>query len=182
MKIIIALLLLAPFSSFAKDKGSVASTTWLLEKSKITYVVIHPLHRVEGISEQAKGKGVCKAEACDFLVAAPVKSFDSGNSNRDAHMWQTTRAEKFPMVQVGVKTPRVGTGKKKFELQVSLAGETHVVPAELNLESVGDKKVRLTGEFTITFSEFKMDRPSLLAVPVKNDIHVSIDETWSETK
>jgi hypothetical protein len=34
---------------------------------------VAPLHESEGISRAAKGKGVCQAGRCDFLVAAPVK-------------------------------------------------------------------------------------------------------------
>jgi len=55
------------------------------------YHMSHPMHEVDGTSHAALGKGVCHAGQCDFLVAATVKSFDSGDSNRDLHMIQTTR-------------------------------------------------------------------------------------------
>ena len=44
-----------------------------------------------GTKHVAKGKGVCKDGQCDFLLAVPVKSFDSGDTNRDLHMLQVTR-------------------------------------------------------------------------------------------
>jgi hypothetical protein len=43
--------------------------------------------------------------ACDFLIAVPVKSFDSGNSNRDLHMLQVTRGGQFPMITVRTRLP-----------------------------------------------------------------------------
>ena len=66
----------------------------------------HPIHEVDGISHAARGKGVCHDGQCDFLIAVPVKSFDSGDSNRDLHMLQTTRGAEFPVVTVRFRLPR----------------------------------------------------------------------------
>ena len=68
-----------------------SNSQWTLATSTITYHITHPMHQVEGVSHAARGKGVCNAGQCDFLIAAPVKSFDSGDSNRDLHMLQVTR-------------------------------------------------------------------------------------------
>src|ERR1035437_9451062 len=74
--------------------------TWKLDRSTLIYHMSHPMHEVEGTSHAALGKGVCHAGQCDFLIAAAVKSFDSGDSNRDLHMIQTTRGAQFPIVSV----------------------------------------------------------------------------------
>ena len=76
-KILTAFLLLA-FPAFG---GS--DSQWVLEQCTLTYHVSHPLHSADGVSHAARGKGVCHAGQCDFLIAVPVKSFDSGDSNRD---------------------------------------------------------------------------------------------------
>jgi hypothetical protein len=39
------------------------------------------------------------------LIAVPVKSFDSGDSNRDLHMLQVTRGAQFPLVTVRTRLP-----------------------------------------------------------------------------
>src|ERR1019366_2380158 len=78
---------------------------WALEKSTLTYHVSHPLHQVDGVSHEARGKCVCHAGQCDFLLAVPVKSFDSGDSNRDLHMLQVTRGGQFPMITVRTHLP-----------------------------------------------------------------------------
>lgn len=84
-KILVTLLFLAiPALAVADDQ-------WVLDQSTLTYRVSHPLHQTEGVSHAARGKGVCHAGECDFLIAVPVKSFDSGDSNRDIHMVQATR-------------------------------------------------------------------------------------------
>src|SRR5579871_4589041 len=97
-KMLIAFLL-ATLPMFAAD------SQWVLKQSTLTYHVSHPLHQSEGVSHAARGKGVCHDGQCDFLVAAPVKSFDSGDSNRDLHMLQATRGAQYPLVSVRVKLP-----------------------------------------------------------------------------
>src|ERR1700730_13586305 len=86
-----------------------ADSQWILQQSTLTYHVSHPLHQSEGVSHGAKGKGVCHAGQCDFLIAVPVKSFDSGDSNRDLHMVETTRGAQFPMVIVRTQFPDAAT-------------------------------------------------------------------------
>src|SRR5437870_1545384 len=78
---------------------------WVLERSTLTYHVSHPMHESEGVSHAARGKGVCHAGECDFLIAVPVKSFDSGDNNRDLHMIQVTRGGQFPVITVRTRLP-----------------------------------------------------------------------------
>src|ERR1700686_4715519 len=99
---------------------------WVLEQSTLTYHVSHPLHESEGVSHAARGKGVCHAGQCDFLIAAPVKSFDSGDSNRDLHMVQVTRGGQFPIVIVRTRLPESAAGSATIhaDLEVEFAGQT----------------------------------------------------------
>src|SRR6202795_395638 len=89
-----ALLLLAP------PLLAQADSQWVLEQSSLAYHVSHALHQTDGVSRAARGKGVCHAGQCDFLIAVAVKSFDSGDSNRDLHMLQAARGGQFPLVTV----------------------------------------------------------------------------------
>src|SRR5579863_673908 len=98
-KLLVILLLLALPAIAGTD------SQWVLEQCTLTYHVAHPLHESEGVSHAARGKGVCHAEQCDFLIAVPVKSFGSGDSNRDLHMLQVTRGAQFPMVMVRTRFP-----------------------------------------------------------------------------
>src|ERR1035441_2130809 len=73
-----------------------ADGQWALASSTLTYHVSHPLHESEGTSHVARGKGVCQGGQCNFLIAVPVKSFESGDTNRDLHMLQVTHGAQFP--------------------------------------------------------------------------------------
>lgn len=159
---------------------SQTTTQWVLDQSTLTYHMSHPMHEVDGVSHGAKGKGVCHAGQCDFLIAAPVKSFDSGDSNRDLHMIQTTRGGQFPMVVVRTRFPEAATASATIyaDLEVQFAGQTaHYSHVPFQRVTEG-KQVHITGTIPATCSDFKIDRPSFLTVPIKNEIPVRVDMTW----
>ncbi len=153
---------------------------WVLEQSTLSYHVSHPLHESEGVSHAARGKGVCHAGQCDFLIAVPVKSFDSGDTNRDLHMLQVTRGGEFPMVTVRTRLPEsaAGTTTIHADLEVQFAGQTVTykqIPFE---ETLQNETARITGTIPATLAAFKIDPPTLLAIPVKNEMPVRVEMTW----
>ena len=173
-KILVALLLLT-LPALAAADGQ-----WVLEQSTLTYSVSHPLHQSEGVSHAARGKGVCHAGQCDFLIAVPVKSFDSGDSNRDLHMLQVTRGAEFPMVTVRTRIPESERTSTTIHVDVDIefAGQTaHYKQVPLQLVTQGNQ-TRISGTIPATLSDFKIDPPSLLTIPVKNDIPVRMEMTW----
>src|SRR5271170_3957279 len=99
---------------------------WTLEQSTLTYHVSHPLHQTEGVSHAARGKGVCQAGQCEFLIAVPVKSFDSGDSNRDLHMLQVTRGAEFPIVTVRTQLREADSASATIhaDMEIQFAGQT----------------------------------------------------------
>src|SRR5580692_12365891 len=99
---------------------------WVLSQSTLTYHVSHPLHQTDGVSHAARGKGVCHAGHCDFLIAVPVKSFDSRDSNRDLHMLQVTRGGEFPIVTVRTQLPESASASAsiRVDLEIQFAGQT----------------------------------------------------------
>ncbi|MGA2831841.1 MAG: YceI family protein [Terracidiphilus sp.] len=156
-------------------------TQWVIEQSALTYHMSHPMHQVDGVSHSAKGKGVCHAGQCDFLVAVPVKSFDSGDSNRDLHMIEATRSAQFPMVIVRARFPQSDSSPATVyvDLEVQFAGQTASYAHVAFQRETHGKNVRITGTVPATCSDFKIDRPSFLAVPIKNEIPIRVDITWS---
>lgn len=157
-----------------------ADTQWILDQSTLTYHVSHPMHQTDGVSHAARGKGVCHAGACDFLIAVPVKSFDSGDSNRDLHMLQVTRGGQFPIVTVRTQLPEAEAASANIhaDLSIEFAGQTvSYKQVAFTLAKQGNQ-IRISGIIPATLTDFKIDPPSLLAIPVKNDIPVRVDMTW----
>jgi hypothetical protein len=157
-----------------------ADSQWVLRESTLTYHVSHPLHQTEGVSHGAKGKGVCHAGRCDFLIAVPVKSFDSGDSNRDLHMLQVTRGAEFPLVTVRthIPEPAAASATVNVDLEVQFAGQTaqyKQIPFKLEMY---DGETHIAGTIPVTLSDFKIEPPSLLTMAVKNEVPVHVDMAW----
>ena len=172
-RMLLALVLLAP-------KRAQADSQWVLEQSTLTYHVSHTLHQTEGISHAARGKGVCQAGQCNFLIAVPVKSFDSGDSNRDLHMLQATRGAQFPMVSVRTRLPEATSASTmiRVDLEIEFAGQTaRYMQVAFQVVTQGSQ-LRISGTIPATLSDFKIDPPSLLAIPVKNEMPVRVEMTW----
>ena len=169
------------FFLLALPKVFAADHQWVLKQSTLTYHVSHPLHQSEGVSHTARGKGVCHDGQCDFLIGVPVKSFDSGDSNRDLHMIQVTRGAEFPMVTVRTRLPESAQGATtiRADLEIQFAGQT-VQYKQIAFEVVTQgNETKITGTIPATLTDFKIDPPSLLTLPVKNDIPIKVEMTWS---
>jgi hypothetical protein len=171
--LVIVLLMALPIFAYGDSQ-------WILEQSTLTYHVSHPLHQSEGVSHAAKGKGVCHDGQCDFLIAVPVKSFDSGDSNRDLHMLQVTRGAQFPLVTVRTRLPESSATSATIhaDLEIQFAGQTaQYKDVGFQLLTQG-KEIRISGTIPATLMDFKIDPPTLLTMPVKNEIPIRVEMTW----
>lgn len=146
----------------------------------MSYQVFHPLHETTGVSHAARGKGTCNDGQCDFLIAVPVKTFDSGDSNRDLHMLQVTRGAQFPMVVVRTRVPQAELNSLvlNLDVEVQFCGQTaNYRQVRFDRVTQGNE-VRITGTIPGTLSDFKIQPPTLLTMPIKNDMPVHVDLTW----
>lgn len=142
-----------------------ADHQWVLKQNTLTYHVSHPLHQTDGVSHAARGKGIGHEGQCDFLIAVPVKTFDSGDSDRDLHMIQVTRGAEFPMVTVRTRLPEAASGSSSIraDLEIQFAGQTvHYKQVAFELVTDGTEK-RITGTIPATLTDFKIDRSTVAA-------------------
>jgi hypothetical protein len=179
---LIVLFLLPVLGFSAASKGH-----WKLEKSEITYTVTHPLHVVHGKSLSARGEGVCYPDGiCQFLVAVPVKSFDSGDNNRDLHMQEVTRAGLNPLIKVDVEIDRMADQKAPQSLsanvEIEFAGKKAAYPkVPLNvLEWKGDE-AHITGTVPLSLKDFDITPPALLTFPIQDRVPIALDMWWTRS-
>jgi len=157
-----------------------SDSQWALYSSTLSYHISHRLHEVDGVSHSVLGKGVCHAGQCDFLIAAQVKSFDSGDSNRDLHMIQVTQGAKFPIVSVRLQLPEVAFSSSTIvcDLDIQFAGQTAHYQHLTFHQVVQGNEHRITGTIPSTLSDFKIPPPSFFTVPLKNEMPVKVDIMW----
>lgn len=177
MKRIAAIFLFLALPMFAR-----ADSQWVLKSSTLAYHVTHPLHEVEGVSHSARGEGKCHAGQCDFLVAATVKSFNSGDSNRDLHMLQVTKGAEFPIITVRFHLPESALSQKTIhcDLRIHFAGQVVTYKQVAFQQTIQGNEHHITGTIPATVSDFKINPPKLLMVPIHNQIPIDVDMTWQK--
>jgi hypothetical protein len=93
-------------------------------------------------------------------------------------MLQATRGAQFPLVSVRTRLPESASGATHADLEIQFAGQTvtyRQVPFQVTQEG---NKINVSGTIPDTLSDFKIDPPSLLCIPIKNEIPVRVELTW----
>ena len=177
---ILVLLVIGTSPAFAKVavKAAPAVQQWKIKSSEIKFAVSHLTHNLEGVSKSAKGKAVCDAKSCEFLIGVPALSFSTDNGNRDQHMYEIISAAVNPIVTVRVVTSSDFPAQKAFNLDVSFAGKTHTYKSadgELIAKLGSPEQLVISGHFTIKLSDFSVKRPALLAIPVSDEGPIQVN-------
>jgi polyisoprenoid-binding protein YceI len=160
------------------------------EDSSLTYRLKHKLHVVEGKARPAEGKARLLPDGTlQVAVRANVADFDSGNSNRDAHMKEVTEAPKFPTIEFkgmasGVKVPGSFPSEQAVTLkgQVTFHGVKQPVVVPMKVVFTSAREVSATGNFQISLEAFKVERPSLLLVKVDDALDLETKFQLQEAK
>jgi polyisoprenoid-binding protein YceI len=153
----------------------------LPNESSISYHLTHKMHAFTGVSKKFRcvvdlGEDSLKSR---IYVKAAVVEFNSGNSSRDANMLEATEASKFPFVEFAsdsVRREDNGKDGRQWRVYGRLAfhGVRRAVAFTVKPETNGGK-VRVTGSFDISLTEFKIERPSLLMIPVDDALKITLD-------
>jgi polyisoprenoid-binding protein YceI len=154
--------------------------TYELVSSKIKYTVTHKFKTTQGISTKAKGKGVCEGNLCEFLVAVETKSFDSENSNRDAHMWEIMKAFSFPIISLNLNTKKFPIEDKSLKASVTLLGQTKELDVNNLITNAQKELVKITGVVEFKLSTFNIDPPTLLTIAVEDNVPVEFETVWKK--
>lgn len=178
MKVSVVLLIILFFSFQAES--SLLKGKYELTSSQISYLVTYLIKKADGTSTLSKGKGECH-EKCEFLVAVPVKSFVSRDSNRDANMLLVTKAESYPLAIARI----VSTGEVKdssliCDMEIEFGGMKNIYKAvPFNLTPKGNDFL-VQGSFDLILSQHNINRPSLLGVKIKDIVPVTISAEWKK--
>lgn len=154
-----------------------SDTTYVLKSSDISYTITFPLKTVVGKSTDAKGKGVCDTKLCEFLIASPVKSFKSGDTNRDVHMLEVTKAAQFPLISINT----VNLDPEKLNsavFEIEFAGTKKTIKGIPLNKTVHGKTTDISTAFSILLSDFRIERPSLLGVSIDDKVEINVKTQW----
>ncbi|MDA7641935.1 YceI family protein [Candidatus Marinimicrobia bacterium] len=145
-----------------------------VEQSFISYDGRHPAHNWTGISKEIKGSFIFDKDnptSSNVDLFVPVFSFDSKNSNRDSNMLDVIEDYFYPTVSF--------TSSKitKEDNGYSITGILffHGVQKEITIPVnfiLDDKKIIVDADFSVSLSDYKIKRPSLLTIKMKDDIEI----------
>lgn len=168
-KYFICICLVLSLNVFAKD--------YRVESGQAEYTVKHLVKTVKGLSKEIKGKISCSEKGeCDFLVAIPVKSFISSDSNRDLNMQTILEISKYPLVTVKGKISEDNFFKSKTSLNVLV--NFHGVEKEYPVDLSAGKTQK--GQLTVLLEQHNIERPSLLTVKIDNEVPIDFQIDWTE--
>ncbi|MDB5106027.1 MAG: hypothetical protein JWP91_3716 [Fibrobacteres bacterium] len=145
-------------------------------ESTLKYVLIHPMHKVTGVANDF----ACEVDlspdtvSSKITVSAPVAAFDSRNSSRDSHMLEVVNAIKYPRVEFASGSVKPEGDGYAVAGTLTFHGVSRPVLFHVTPRFKGDK-VEITGGFDIKLSDFKVKRPSLMFVPVKDSLRIEFD-------
>lgn len=148
--------------------------------STVSYRLAHPLHAVEGTSRTLEGRARWLPDgAVQIMVRARVDGFDSGNSNRDAHMLEVMDAARVPWVLLKAVAADVRVDGWPAEREVPIRGELelHGVSRPVSLTArvrfPTPDRVEVEASFPVSLTEHEVARPRLLFMPVEDRLDVT---------
>ncbi len=153
------------------------------DESTVTYHLVHPLHKIEATSNQVEytvQADPATKKISSVSATVDVMTFNSGNSNRDSHAMEVIDALTYPDAEFS------STGVVQAGDSITVTGQLtfHGVTKPVVMKGVADwepDKLIVKGGFEVGLDEFKIERPSLLLIPVENRLIFDIVATfkWS---
>lgn len=147
-----------------------------LNESFISYDGKHPAHNWTGISKEIQGTFEINKEdltqsKVDLFV--PVFSFDSKNANRDSNMLDVVEEYYYPYVRF------ISSKIEKVDDEFNVVGNLsfHGITKEFTIPVSliqDDKRIVVESDFSIMLTDFKIRRPSLLTIKIRNQIDIKV--------
>jgi polyisoprenoid-binding protein YceI len=150
-------------------------------ESSITYQLTHPLHEIESTSKDSYcviEADIAKKEIKKVTVQVDVMTFNSGNSNRDSHAMEVIEAIFYPDARFTSSNVYSKGDSLKVQGKLTFHGVTRDVTISTLPKWSGNKLV-VSGSFDISLTAFKIERPSLLMIPVKDLLRFTLTQTFN---
>ena len=152
----------------------------LKDESSITYRMVHPLHEIEATSKDATYRleiDPAKKEIKSVSADVDVMTFDSGNSNRDSHAMEVIDAISYPEVSFVSSSITQSGDSLKVTGKLTFHGVTQDIVA-LAASKWSPDKIEVRGSFALSLTAFKIERPSLLMIPVEDALRFTFTAVW----
>lgn len=164
----------------ASGIGQVPVPQTLADSTWISYRLIHPLHTIDARSNAVQYHIVAdplSRKITGVTASVDVTTFDSGNSNRDSHAMEVIDAITYP--DAGFSSTTIT--EKGDSLFVAGNLTFHGVTKGVTMAGVfawSPGRLEVHGGFDISLTEFKVDRPALLLIPVEDKLAFALNAVF----
>lgn len=152
--------------------------SYSLNSGSAIYEIKHLIKRVSGESNKLKGKIVCVETECEFLLAIPLNTFTSSDSNRDLNMLNIVEASKFPITTAKGKFPSANMKQEKWELPVEI--DFHGIKKTYHAQVINKKNFNTAVNLIIKLEEHQIERPSLFGMKINNEVKMDFNLLWNQ--
>jgi polyisoprenoid-binding protein YceI len=169
------------FGSFVAASAQAQTLEMNKNESSVTYTLSHLLHTVEAVSKDVVYRveaDVSNKKINKVSAQVDVTTFDSGNSNRDSHAMEVIDAITYPYVTFTSTSVTQYGDSLRVEGKLVFHGVTKDI---MMLGAAGwtQNKLEVHGSFVLSLTAFKIERPSLLLVPVNDDLHFALKAVFN---
>lgn len=141
--------------------------------SVITYSMKHPMHAWDGTSRDVNCAVMYDDETKQLksvAVVVKVSTFDSGNANRDSHAIEAMEGIKYPNVSFTSQDIQTGAnGVLTIRGNLLFHGVTKPIVVQA-VNKTANGKMSVEGAFDVKLTDFNIERPSLMMIPVEDDV------------
>ncbi len=142
--------------------------------SYLQYTLTHPMHVVVGKSSKVSGLARYNAATKSFTsvaIAAPVNSFDSGNSSRDSHMLEVVEGLRFPRITFTSNDLKSAGENLTVKGNLTFHGVTKPITFTAKTWTK-DNKLYVQGKTDVSLTNFNVEKPSFMMVEAKDELKV----------
>ena len=147
-----------------------------VDKGQIVFHMKHKLHKFDGVTHAVEGRAHVSGDQVQVAVRARVESFDSGDSNRDAHMKEVIEAARFPFVEIKAASELpLKNDERHLEAAADFHGVQKLIDVPIKITWDNDRRARVECHFTISLEAFGVERPSLMFTRVEDALPIEVN-------
>jgi hypothetical protein len=152
-----------------------------IKSINIKFYVVHPWKKVVGTCNEPKIESLKLTGSKDFptplspfTVKCTLLNMKTGDANRDSHMLEVLGFPDFKEIIFFVASTQTDKDLNyKFTGDLNIKGKTNPINFLAKLNK--DNSYSIKGSFEILLSEFSVERPALLFVPISDTVKIEIE-------
>lgn len=147
----------------------------------LKFYVTHPWKKVVGTCNDLKidrnkisQNGPVFNISTPYNISCPLLKMKTGDSNRDSHMIEVLGFPSTKEISFNI-TKVKPNGDKKYLMDVDLTINSIKKMIQINVTEDSTKQGRIFGDFEVLLSDYSVERPSLLFVPIENKVKLEFE-------